>query len=71
MRGKHIKPLSPGPFHITTHNLTFVNVSLLLTDLILPRLRANGIMSVENPVRTAVQEGRFEELPDDYKEDSD
>ncbi|KAI3324728.1 guanine nucleotide exchange factor [Xylariaceae sp. AK1471] len=35
------------------------------------RLQANGIMSVENPVRTAVQEGRFEELPDDYQEDSD
>ncbi|KAI1655300.1 guanine nucleotide exchange factor [Daldinia decipiens] len=35
------------------------------------RLRANGVISAENPVRTAVQEGRFEELPDDYKEDSD
>ncbi|RYP44402.1 hypothetical protein DL768_009134 [Monosporascus sp. mg162] len=35
------------------------------------RLRANGIISVENPVRTAVQEGRFEELPDDYQEDVD
>ncbi|KAK6948877.1 hypothetical protein Daesc_008948 [Daldinia eschscholtzii] len=34
-------------------------------------LRANGVISAENPVRTAVQEGRFEELPDDYKEDSD
>ncbi|OTB01225.1 hypothetical protein M426DRAFT_221857 [Hypoxylon sp. CI-4A] len=35
------------------------------------RLRANGIISAENPVRTAVQEGRFEELPDDYDEDLD
>ncbi|KAI1420165.1 guanine nucleotide exchange factor [Xylaria sp. FL1777] len=35
------------------------------------RLQANGVISVENPVRTAVEEGRFEELPDDYKEDVD
>ncbi|KAI0535793.1 guanine nucleotide exchange factor [Xylaria digitata] len=35
------------------------------------RLQANGIISVENPVRTAVEEGRFQELPDDYKEDVD
>ncbi|CAJ2500478.1 Uu.00g033310.m01.CDS01 [Anthostomella pinea] len=35
------------------------------------RLRANGIISAENPVRTAVQEGRFEELPDDYEEGKD
>ncbi|KAI0468429.1 guanine nucleotide exchange factor [Xylaria cf. heliscus] len=35
------------------------------------RLQANGIISVENPIRTAVEEGRFEELPDDYKEDVD
>lgn len=35
------------------------------------RLRANGVISAENPVRTAVQEGRFEELPDDYEEESD
>ncbi|KAI0007189.1 guanine nucleotide exchange factor [Xylariaceae sp. FL0662B] len=35
------------------------------------RLRANGVISVENPVRTAVQEGRFEELPDDYQDDVD
>ncbi|KAL7620841.1 hypothetical protein AAE478_009839 [Parahypoxylon ruwenzoriense] len=35
------------------------------------RLRANGMISAENPVRTAVQEGRFEELPDDYEEDVD
>ncbi|KAI1772073.1 guanine nucleotide exchange factor [Hypoxylon cercidicola] len=33
------------------------------------RLNANGVMSVENPLRTAVQEGRFEELPDDYESD--
>ncbi|KAI1827187.1 guanine nucleotide exchange factor synembryn-domain-containing protein [Xylaria intraflava] len=35
------------------------------------RLQANGIISVENPIRTAVQEGRFEELPDDYQENVD
>ncbi|KAI1374284.1 guanine nucleotide exchange factor [Hypoxylon crocopeplum] len=35
------------------------------------RLRANGVISAENPVRTAVQEGRFEELPDDYEEELD
>ncbi|KAH9893083.1 guanine nucleotide exchange factor [Xylariomycetidae sp. FL2044] len=35
------------------------------------RLRANGVITAENPVRTAVQEGRFEELPDDYEEDVD
>ncbi|KAI1497658.1 guanine nucleotide exchange factor [Biscogniauxia marginata] len=35
------------------------------------RLRANGIITAENPVRTAVQEGRFEELPDDYNEELD
>ncbi|KAI0126924.1 guanine nucleotide exchange factor [Xylariales sp. AK1849] len=35
------------------------------------RLRANGIISAENPVRTAQQQGRFEELPDDYVEDAD
>ncbi|KAI2604480.1 guanine nucleotide exchange factor [Hypoxylon fragiforme] len=32
------------------------------------RLRANGVISAENPVRTAVQEGRFEELPDNYED---
>ncbi|KAH8682330.1 guanine nucleotide exchange factor, Ric8 [Xylariales sp. PMI_506] len=35
------------------------------------RLRANGVISVENPVRTAQQAGRFEELPDDYEDDRD
>ncbi|KAK7953421.1 hypothetical protein PG996_014312 [Apiospora saccharicola] len=35
------------------------------------RLRANGLITAENPVRTAQQEGRFEELPDDYEEDVD
>ncbi|KAI5865719.1 guanine nucleotide exchange factor [Durotheca rogersii] len=35
------------------------------------RLRANGVISAENPVRTAVQEGRFQELPDDYEDDVD
>ncbi|KAJ1327827.1 Guanine nucleotide exchange factor synembryn [Microdochium nivale] len=31
------------------------------------RLRANGIISAENPLRTAVEQGRFEELGDDEK----
>ncbi|KAI0521474.1 guanine nucleotide exchange factor [Xylaria bambusicola] len=35
------------------------------------RLQANGVISVENPIRTAVEQGRFEELPDDYQEDVD
>ncbi|KAI1752732.1 guanine nucleotide exchange factor [Xylaria castorea] len=35
------------------------------------RLQANGIISVGNPIRTAVEEGRFEELPDDHEEDVD
>ncbi|KAK8034943.1 Synembryn-like protein [Apiospora rasikravindrae] len=35
------------------------------------RLRANGLITAENPVRTAQQSGRFEELPDDYEEDVD
>jgi len=29
------------------------------------RLRATGVVNVENPVTKAYQEGRFEELPDD------
>ena len=32
------------------------------------RLNKTGVVSVENPLRTAVQEGRFEELPDDEDE---
>ncbi|KAI0877652.1 guanine nucleotide exchange factor [Hypoxylon argillaceum] len=35
------------------------------------RLQANGVISVENPMRTMVEEGRFEELPDDFEEDVD
>ncbi|KAJ8125397.1 hypothetical protein O1611_g8241 [Lasiodiplodia mahajangana] len=35
------------------------------------RLRANGVISAENPVRTLVEEGRFAELPDDYEEEVD
>ncbi|KAI0201533.1 guanine nucleotide exchange factor [Astrocystis sublimbata] len=35
------------------------------------RLQANGAISVENPMRTAVEQGRFEELPDDHQEDVD
>ena len=31
----------------------------------------NGIISAENPVRTAQQSGRFEELPDDYEDELD
>lgn len=34
------------------------------------RLRANGVISAENPLRTAVEQGRFEELEEDEK-DSD
>lgn len=34
------------------------------------RLRANGVISAENPLRTAVEQGRFEELQEDEK-DSD
>lgn len=32
------------------------------------RLRATGMVNVVNPVRQAVEEGRFEELPDDHEE---
>ncbi|KAK3309686.1 guanine nucleotide exchange factor synembryn-like protein [Chaetomium strumarium] len=32
------------------------------------RLKQTGVMSVQNPVEKAVQEGRFEELPDDYED---
>jgi hypothetical protein len=32
------------------------------------RLRATGVVDVVNPVRQAVEEGRFEELPDDHEE---
>ncbi|KAL5611514.1 uncharacterized protein BROUX77_001670 [Berkeleyomyces rouxiae] len=35
------------------------------------RLRATGVVDIENPVTKAKQEGRFEELPDDYEEDED
>ncbi|KAK0734299.1 guanine nucleotide exchange factor [Lasiosphaeria miniovina] len=35
------------------------------------RLKKTGVMSVQNPIEKAVQEGRFEELPDDYEEDGD
>jgi hypothetical protein len=37
----------------------------------LNRLRSLGLVNVENPVTQAVQEGRFEELPDDDEYDSD
>jgi hypothetical protein len=33
------------------------------------RLRATGVVDVENPVTQARQEGRFEELPDDTDSD--
>ncbi|RDI85990.1 hypothetical protein Vi05172_g4004 [Venturia inaequalis] len=33
------------------------------------RLRATGMVDVVNPVQQAVQEGRFEELPDDHEEE--
>lgn len=32
------------------------------------RLRATGVVDVVNPVRQAVEEGRFEELPDDHED---
>ncbi|KAK3694631.1 guanine nucleotide exchange factor [Podospora appendiculata] len=35
------------------------------------RLKKNGLISVQNPVEKAVQEGRFEELADDYEEDDE
>ncbi|KAK1830379.1 guanine nucleotide exchange factor [Podospora conica] len=35
------------------------------------RLKSLGLVNVENPVTQAVQEGRFEELPDDDEYDSD
>ncbi|PHH51647.1 Synembryn-like protein C3E7.04c [Ceratocystis fimbriata CBS 114723] len=35
------------------------------------RLRGTGVVDIENPVTKAKQEGRFEELPDDYEEDED
>lgn len=35
------------------------------------RLKQTGVMNVQNPVEKAFQEGRFEELPDDYEEDDD
>ena len=34
------------------------------------RLRANGVISAENPLRTAVEQGRFAEIKEDEK-DSD
>lgn len=42
----------------------FGDISIMLTPGV-HRLRANGVLSAENPVRTAVESGRFEELPDD------
>ncbi|EJT73913.1 hypothetical protein GGTG_07767 [Gaeumannomyces tritici R3-111a-1] len=35
------------------------------------RLKKTGIVDVQNPVEKAFQEGRFEELDDDYDEDED
>jgi hypothetical protein len=32
------------------------------------RLNATGVMKVENPVRQAMEQGKLEELPDDYDE---
>ena len=34
-------------------------------ELILSRLKRTGVMSVKNPVETAMDEGRFLELDDD------
>jgi hypothetical protein len=33
------------------------------------RLRATGVVDIQNPVTKARQEGRFEELPDDPESD--
>lgn len=33
------------------------------------RAKANGLITMENPVAQAVREGRFEELPDDADSD--
>lgn len=35
------------------------------------RLKKTGVVNIQNPVEKAVQEGRFEELPDDYVEELD
>ncbi|KAG5934047.1 hypothetical protein E4U53_000783 [Claviceps sorghi] len=35
------------------------------------RLKKTGVINVQNPVEKAIQEGRFEELSDDYVEDLD
>ncbi|KAG6041806.1 hypothetical protein E4U41_001550 [Claviceps citrina] len=35
------------------------------------RLKKTGVINMQNPVEKAVQEGRFEELPDDYVEELD
>jgi len=32
------------------------------------RVKKSGVISVENPIEKAVQEGRFEELPDSDSE---
>jgi len=32
------------------------------------RLKKTGVVEVKNPVEQAMQEGRFEELPDDSSE---
>jgi Guanine nucleotide exchange factor synembryn len=32
------------------------------------RLERNGVINVQNPLRAAMEEGRLEELPDDYEE---
>jgi hypothetical protein len=35
------------------------------------RLKATGVVDVENPVTQAMQSGRIEELPDDASDDDD
>ena len=42
-----------------------------LTEPLFFRLKKNGIINVQNPVETAVQEGRFEELSDSDNEKLD
>ena len=36
--------------------------------LMMSRLRQTGVVSVENPVAKAMQEGRIQELPDDEED---
>jgi len=37
--------------------------------MVMNRLKQTGVVSVQNPVEKAMQEGRIQELPDDDEED--